>query len=148
MIHSFISRLEICLQPPPVISLSTSFFQHHAEDFYFEFKMKGVSEKLVHHFYDTGMHWTVLNKLAMSFYFKFTNSQRGGGGCRYLSEVGNVTSKCKGVTRYRSSHVLKVITFSSDNGTNVDRAITLRRDNSSYVPRAITIRNNNFDMLS
>jgi hypothetical protein len=56
MINSFISRSQICLQSPLVISLSTSFLQHHAEDFYFEFKMKGVSEKLIHQFYDTGMH--------------------------------------------------------------------------------------------
>ncbi len=48
-----------------------------------------------------------------------------------LTEVGNVPSKCNGVTRYRLCHVLKAITLTSDNGSNIDTAITLRRDNGS-----------------
>ncbi len=48
------------------------------------------------------------------------------------TEVGNVTSKRNGVTRYRLCQILRAITFSSDNGSNLDRAITLRRDNGSY----------------
>jgi hypothetical protein len=65
------------------------------------------------------------------------------------TEVGNVTSKRNGVThyRYRLCQILRAITFSSDNGSNLDRAITLRRDNGSYVPRAITFRNDNFAKL-
>jgi hypothetical protein len=38
-------------------------------------------------------------------------------------EVGNVTSKCNGVTSYR-------FTFRRDNGMNFDRAIIFRRDNA------------------
>jgi hypothetical protein len=38
----------------------------------------------------------------------------------------------------------RTITFSSDNGSNLDRAITIRSDNDSYEPRAITIRSDNF----
>jgi hypothetical protein len=62
-------------------------------------------------------------------------------------EVGNVTSKRNGVTRYRLCHILRAITFCSDNASNLDRAITLSRDNGSYVPRAITFRNDNFAVL-
>ncbi len=36
------------------------------------------------------------------------------------------------------------ITFSSDNGSNLDRVITIRSDNDLYEPRAITIRSDNF----
>jgi hypothetical protein len=63
------------------------------------------------------------------------------------AEVGNVTSKCNGVTHYCLCHVFKAITFSGDNGSNMDRAKTLRRDKSSFVPRAITFRNNIYAML-
>ncbi len=65
----------------------------------------------------------------------------------FSTEVGYVTAKCKGVIRYRLCHVLRAITFCSDDGLNLDRAITLRCDNGSYVPRAITFRNDNFAML-
>ncbi len=44
-------------------------------------------------------------------------------------------------------HVLRAITFSSDNGSNLDRAITLRRNNGSCVPKAKTFRNDKFAML-
>jgi hypothetical protein len=49
------------------------------------------------------------------------------------SEIGNVTSKCKGVTSYRLSPVLRKITLGSDNGSNFDRAINLRRNNGFHV---------------
>jgi hypothetical protein len=65
----------------------------------------------------------------------------------YFPAVGNVTSKCNCVTRSRSCHVLRAITFVSDNGSNFDRAITLQRNNGSYVSGAITFRNNNFPIL-
>ncbi len=45
-----------------------------------------------------------------------------------LPEVGNVTSKCDGITCYRSSHVLG--------------AITIKSYNVSYKPRAITLWSN------
>ncbi len=64
-----------------------------------------------------------------------------------VPEVGNVTPKCNGVTRYRLCHILRVITFSSNNGSNLDRAITLRYDNGSYIPIAITFGNDNFALL-
>jgi hypothetical protein len=38
----------------------------------------------------------------------------------------------------------RTITFSSDNGSNLDRAITIRSDNDLYEPRTITIRSDNF----
>jgi hypothetical protein len=34
------------------------------------------------------------------------------------AEVGNVTSKCKGVTRYHFSHVIKAVTLKSNNITS------------------------------
>jgi hypothetical protein len=43
------------------------------------------------------------------------------------TEVGNMTSKCNGFTHYPLCHVLRVITFRSDNSANLDRVITLRR---------------------
>ncbi len=70
---------------------------------------------------------------------------------KYLLPVeqrsATLLKKGNGVKRYHLCHVLRAITFSSDNGSNLDRAITLRHDNGSYVPRAITIRNDNFAVL-
>ncbi len=43
------------------------------------------------------------------------------------AEVGNVPSKCAGITHYWSYNVLKSITFSSNNGSNFDRAITFKK---------------------
>jgi hypothetical protein len=54
-----------------------------------------------------------------------------------IAEVGNITSKCNGVTGYCLCHVPGVITFSSDNGLNFDSAITLRHDNGMEVPSNI-----------
>jgi hypothetical protein len=45
--------------------------------------------------------------------------------CGLRAEVGNVTSKYNGVTRYLLCYVLRVITLRSDNGSTFDRAITL-----------------------
>jgi hypothetical protein len=60
-----------------------------------------------------------------------------------LAEVGDVTLKYDGVTRYRFSHVLKAITIKSNNISYEPRAITLRNDNDFNKPRAITITSNN-----
>jgi hypothetical protein len=65
----------------------------------------------------------------------------------YIQRSATLRQKRNGVTRYRLCHVLRAITFGSDNGSNLDTAITLRRDNGSSVPRAITIRNDNFAMI-
>jgi hypothetical protein len=63
----------------------------------------------------------------------------------YLStEVGNVTYKCDGVTRYCFSHVIRDIIIKSDNVSYESRAITIRSDNGFYKPRAITIKSDNF----
>ncbi len=69
---------------------------------------------------------------------------RSLGELSMRNEVGYITSKRDGVTRYR---FFRAITFSSGNGLNLDRAITFRRDNGSYVPRALMFRNGNFAML-
>ncbi len=59
-------------------------------------------------------------------------------------EVGNVTSKCNGFTRYRFCLVVRAITLRSDNGLNVTKAITFSSDNGFFTPRAIiTFRSNN-----
>jgi hypothetical protein len=65
-------------------------------------------------------------------------------GSERKPEVGNVTSKCDGVTRYRSNHVLRVITIKSGNVSYEPRAITLRSHNDFNKPRAITIKSGNF----
>jgi hypothetical protein len=49
-------------------------------------------------------------------------------------EVGNVTSECDGVTRYRCSHVLRAITIKSDDVSYESRAINLRSDNDFNKP--------------
>jgi hypothetical protein len=63
--------------------------------------------------------------------------------CYWEAEVGNVTSKRNGVTCFRFSHALRVITIKSDNVSYEPRAIALRSDNISYEPRVITLRSNN-----
>jgi hypothetical protein len=50
-----------------------------------------------------------------------------------VAEVGNVTSKCNGVTRCCLCHVLRAITFRSDNDSNFDTAVTLGCDNGSKI---------------
>ncbi len=45
---------------------------------------------------------------------------------RVATEVGNVTLKCNAITCYCLCHVLRALTFSSDNYSNLNRAITLR----------------------
>jgi hypothetical protein len=59
-------------------------------------------------------------------------------------EDGNDTLKCNNVTCYRLCYILRTITSSSDNVSNLDRAITLKRDKGSYVPKAMKFRNDNF----
>jgi hypothetical protein len=59
-------------------------------------------------------------------------------------EVGNVTSKWNGVTRFRSSHVLRAITIKSYNVTYEPIAIILRSDNDFNNPRAITLKSGKF----
>jgi hypothetical protein len=59
-----------------------------------------------------------------------------------LPEVGNVTSKCNGVTRYRFCLAVTAINFRSDNGLNVN--ITMRSDYGFFMSRAITSKSNNF----
>ncbi len=61
---------------------------------------------------------------------------------RPTMRVGNVTSKCNGVTRYRFCLAVRAITFRSDNGSNVTRVITISSDNGFIMPRAITLRTN------
>ncbi len=61
----------------------------------------------------------------------------------YQAKVGNVTSKCHGVTRYRLCHVLKAIDLSCNNGS---KKLWQRRDNS-YLSRTLTFRSYNFSML-
>jgi hypothetical protein len=56
-------------------------------------------------------------------------------------EVGNVTSKCNGVTRYRFNHVLREITIKGDNISYEPRATAFRSGNE---PREKTIKRNNF----
>jgi hypothetical protein len=56
-----------------------------------------------------------------------------------LTEVGNVTSKRNGVTRYCFSHVLRAITIkTSDNVSYEHRATSKRSDNNFHKPTAIT----------
>jgi hypothetical protein len=54
------------------------------------------------------------------------------------NQISNVNSKCNSVTHYRLYHILKVITFRSNNGSNFDRAIT---------SEVITFRSINFSPL-
>ncbi len=54
-----------------------------------------------------------------------TFNSHGDRACQLLAEVGNVTSKCNGVTLYRLSHLLRAITLSSYNSWKLDRAITV-----------------------
>ncbi len=56
-------------------------------------------------------------------------------------EVGNVTSKCNGVTRYRFNHVIREITIKGDNISNEHRATAFRSGNE---PRKKTIKSNKF----
>jgi hypothetical protein len=62
----------------------------------------------------------------------------------YYPEVGNVTSKCKGVTRYRFSHVLRAISIKSDNVSNDPGAVTIKSDNDIHKPWAIIIKSDSF----
>ncbi len=78
---------------------------------------------------------TIIRLLSSSFtYFLFPSWQRkmtGSSGQRCL--------KCNGVyTLSLMSCVLRVIMFSSDNGSNFDRAITLECDNGSNELEAIS----------
>ncbi len=45
--------------------------------------------------------------------------QRAVDTCDFFAEVGNVTLKRNGVTRYRLCHILRAITFSCDNGSHL-----------------------------
>jgi hypothetical protein len=63
--------------------------------------------------------------------------------CRY-AEVGNVTSKCNGVTPYRLSHALREIIIKSHNVSHEPTARTIGSDNDFHMPRAITIKSDNF----
>jgi hypothetical protein len=60
-----------------------------------------------------------------------------------VAEVGNVTSKCNGVTRYRSSHVLRAIIMKSDNVSYDPKAVTTKNDNDFHKYGAITIKSDN-----
>jgi hypothetical protein len=62
---------------------------------------------------------------------------------RWKVEVGNVTSKCNGITCYRFCLAVLAITFRSDNGKNVTRVITISSDKRFFMPRPITFRSNN-----
>ncbi len=62
------------------------------------------------------------------------------------TEVGNITSKCNGVTCYRFRYVIRTITIKSDNVSYESRAITIRSENGFYKPRAITINSDNFSL--
>jgi hypothetical protein len=83
----------------------------------------------------------------MYFSVKCVPPSPGSISCGSNAEVGNFISKRNGVTHYRLCNVLRVVTFSSDNGSNLDRAINLRHDNGFCLPRVITFINNNFAML-
>ncbi len=75
---------------------------------------------------------------------EMSRQQDGKANKRTFTEVGNVTSKCNGVTRHHFCLAVKAINFRSDNGLNVNIAITMSSDNCFFKPRAITFRSNNF----
>ncbi len=58
--------------------------------------------------------------------------------------VGNVTSKCNGVTCYRFCLDVTAITFRTNNDLKIIMAITISCDNGSFMPRTITFEHNNF----
>jgi hypothetical protein len=62
----------------------------------------------------------------------------------FLAEVGNVTSKHNGVSRYRFSHDHGAITIKSDNVCLEPRPITLRSDNDFDMPIAVNIKSDSF----
>jgi hypothetical protein len=67
------------------------------------------------------------------------------GSMYKTSEFGNVTSKRNGVTRYRVSHALTVITIKSDNVSSEPRVITIRSYNDFHMPREMTVKSDNCD---